>query len=393
MREKAPMTAPAAARVSLDPTCELFAEPIAQPLAGVNWRSLVTGVGIALLALVAAPSGVLDPTGALAQSASRSEASPAPRKTSGSPRSKLPQAAGEEPVRTRDEGAAPVPPAFYSFNQLSDHVLSVRWELALVGGALIAVGIRDWDWGGSNFEFIDEGWFGSNTRHGGMDKIGHAFSTYVIADILTDRIRANASDPTGAQITGALLAFGIMGAGEAVDGFTGKHRFSREDIIANAAGAAFSILRNSIPGLREKLDFRVMYTPASYERPGITPSEFSFIPPYERQRYIMALKGSGFEALKSTPLRYLELHGGFDARGFGDKERQLGYPVERTFYAGIGLNLNEILFGAGPVPNLAKYKDTVPGWAARKTLEYIQVPYTAAYSGNTFSTVPRTNRP
>jgi hypothetical protein len=25
-----------------------------------------------------------------------------------------------------------------------------------------------------------------------MDKIGHAFSTFVIADILTDRIRANA---------------------------------------------------------------------------------------------------------------------------------------------------------------------------------------------------------
>jgi hypothetical protein len=345
------------------------------------------------MAVVCAPGGVLQPLGALAQSASLPEPSPVPRKKAGSPQPKPPRTAREEPVRLRDEGPAAVPPAFYTFNQLSDHLLSVRWELALVGGALVAVGIRDWDWGGSNFEFIDEGWFGSNTRHGGMDKIGHAFSTYVIADVLTDRIRANASDPTGAQITGALLAFGIMAAGETVDGFTGKHRFSREDIIANAAGAAFSILRNSIPGLREKLDFRVMYTPASFERPGITPSEFSFIPPYERQRYIMALKGSGFESLKNTPLRFLELHGGFDARGFGDRERELGYPVERTFYAGIGLNLNEILFGAGPVPNLAKYRDTVPGWAARKTLEYVQVPYTAAYYGNTFSTVHRPARP
>ena len=166
----------------------------------------------------------------------------------------------------------------YSFNRLSDNVLSVGWELAVVGGALVAVGLRDWDWGGSKFAFIEEGWFASNTRHGGMDKIGHAFSTYVIADLLTDRILANASDPTGAQITGALLAFGIMGAGETVDGFTGKHRFSREDIVANAIGAAFSIFRNSIPGLREKLDFRFMYTPASYERAGITPSEFQLHP-------------------------------------------------------------------------------------------------------------------
>ena len=72
-----------------------------------------------------------------------------------------------------------------------------------------------------------------------MDKIGHAFSTYVIADILTDRMRANASNPTGAQVTAALVAFGIMGLGETMDGFTGRHRFSREDIAANAVGAAF----------------------------------------------------------------------------------------------------------------------------------------------------------
>ena len=101
----------------------------------------------------------------------------------------------------------------------------------------------------------------------------------------------------------------------------------------------------------------------------------------------MALKGSGFDELKDTPLRYFELQGGFDARGFEDKERQLGYPIERTFYVGIGLNLNEILFGAGPFPNFARSKDTLPAWAVQKTFEYIQVPYTAAYYGNTFSTI------
>ena len=209
-------------------------------------------------------------------------------------------------------------------SQLGDHLHSVRWELAAVGAGLVAVGIRDWDWGnGSGFQFIEEGWFAKNTRHGGMDKIGHAFSTYVIADILTDRIRANAANPTGAQITGALVAFGIMGLGETLDGFTGKHRFSREDIVANGAGALFSILRNSVPGMREKLDWRIMYTPASYELPGITSSEDSgILPPYQRQRYIMALKGSGFDELKNTPLRYVELHAGFDARGFELDERR-----------------------------------------------------------------------
>jgi Predicted periplasmic lipoprotein (DUF2279) len=355
---------------------------------GANRRTLLAIAEIMCLTAVSAPVGMLRPMGAVAQPISASEASPESRRKARSQASGPLQISQQEPARVENEAFAPVPPPFDPGDQFSNHLQSVGWELAVVGGALVAVGVRDWDWGGSKFAFINEGWFGSNTRHGGMDKIGHTFSTYVIADILTDRIRANASNPAGAQFTGALLAFGIMGAGETIDGFTGKHRFSREDIAANAIGAAFSVFRNSIPGLREKLDFRFMYTPASYEKFGIAPSEFNFIPPYERQRYIMALKGSGFDALKDSPLRYFELQGGFDARGFGDKERQLGYPVERTFYAGIGLNLNEILFAAGSFPNLARYRDTPPAWAVRKAFEYIQVPYTAAYYGNTTVRAP-----
>ena len=351
-------------------------------------RNLRAAAFIACL-VVAGPLGVLYPSWAFAQAARTSH-------TSSGPRAKKAHPAKANPHRTlppdrANNDVAPAPPTFFSLSQLGDHLYSVRWELAAVGGALAAVGIRDWDWGGgSDFEFIEEGWFAKNTRHGGMDKIGHAFSTYVIADILTDRIRANADNPAGAPITAALVAFGIMGLGETLDGFTGRHRFSREDIAANAVGAAFAIFRNSVPGMREKLDFRFMYTPASYELPGITSSEESgIIPPYERQRYIMALKGSGFDALKSTPLRYAELHVGFDARGFEQKERDLGYPIERTFYVGVGLNLNELLFGAGPLPNFSKYKETLPARVVQKTFEYIQVPYTAAYYGNRFSTIRR----
>ena len=345
---------------------------------------------IACLAVLTGPLGALRPTGAWAQTARAFEPSPAPHAKPRAAKSKARQTIPREPAPTQNVGFVPTPPTFYSVSQLGDHLHSVRWELAIIGGALTVVGLRDWDWGGSRFEFIEEGWFAKNTRHGGMDKIGHAFSTYVIADILTDRIRENATNPAGAPITGALVAFGIMGLGEAVDGFTGKHRFSREDIVANGIGAAFSILRNSIPGMRDKLDWRIMYTPASFERPGITESEESgILPPYQRQRYIMALKGSGFEALRNTPLRYAELHAGFDVRGFEQRERELGYPIERTFYVGVGLNLNEVLFGAGSLPNLARYKGTLPARVVQKTFEYVQVPYTSVYGGTRFSTIRR----
>jgi hypothetical protein len=274
--------------------------------------------------------------------------------------------------------------------RLGEHLWTVRWELAAIGGAVLAIGIRDWDWGGSEFRFIEEGWFGKNTRHGGMDKIGHAFSTFVIADILTERISASATNPTGAPLSGALIAFGIMTGAEALDGFTGRHRFSREDVAANAIGAAFAVLRNSIPGLREKLDWRIMYTPARDELPGVSTWEAEIIPPYDRQRYIMALKGSGFEALQNTPLRYAELHAGFDARGFERNERALGHPIRRNFYVGVGLNLNEVLFAEGPIPNFAGYRSTLPARVVQKAFEYVQVPYTAAYHRTRFSTVRRT---
>ncbi len=345
---------------------------------------------VTLTACLAILTGSVDVLGLMQAEAKTTRKSSVARVEGPATASQPSQASPSNVTSLPSEASPPTPPSF-SFSQIGDHLYSVRWELAAVGGALAVVGFRDWDWGaGSDFQFIEEGWFAKNTRHGGMDKIGHAFSTFVIADLLTDRIRANAADPTGAPITGALVAFGIMGLGETLDGFTGRHRFSREDIVANGTGALFSILRNSIPGLREKLDFRFLYTPASYEREGITSSEgFGFIPPYQRQRYIMALKGSGFDEFKNTPLRYAELHVGFDARGFEQRERELGYPIERTFYVGLGLNLNEVLFGAGSVPNLAKYKGTLPARAVQKTFEYVQVPYTAVYGGTRFSTIRR----
>src|SRR5215210_4173257 len=220
---------------------------------------------VVLVACVVLSLGMLRSPQALAQAAGAPEARSLTRAELQRAKPKAPRI--PRPAVATRPAPAPIPQMSYSFDRLGNHLHAVRWELALVGAAFAVVGIKDWDWGNvSGFQTIEEGWFAKNTRHGGMDKIGHSFSTYVIADLLTDRIRANADNPTGAPITGALVAFGIMGLAETLDGFTGRHRFSREDIIANGVGALFSVVRNSVPGLREKLDWRIMYTPASFER-------------------------------------------------------------------------------------------------------------------------------
>ena len=64
----------------------------------------------------------------------------------------------------------PLPPTFYSLSQLGDHLHAIRWELAIVGAAIVTVGIKDWDWGNaSGFQTIEEGWFAEEhpaRRHG-----------------------------------------------------------------------------------------------------------------------------------------------------------------------------------------------------------------------------------
>lgn len=289
-----------------------------------------------------------------------------------------------EPVRlmTADRLKADTfDPASYSAGRFVDQSRSIPFEIAYAVGAVGYVGATGWHWGDSSFHFEKDCWFCRSGHAGGMDKAGHMFTGYVLTDLITQRIKANAADPRGAEITGAIYAMSLMAGIEFLDGFTRKYGFSNHDLAADAIGVALGVARNTVPGMREKIDFRIMYTPVTYERPGVGPDHFQVIPPYRRTRYIAAIKASGFEALRETPLRYMELHFGFDARGYSRQERLLGYPKEQHLYVGVGLNLNELLFGRGPVPNFADQRDTEWAWAASNILERVQIPYTSVYNG------------
>ena len=272
-------------------------------------------------------------------------------------------------------------PASYSAGRFIDQSRAIPLELGIAAGTIAVVGLGGWHWGDSKFHFETDCWFCADTHTGGVDKAGHMFTGYIITDLLAQRIKANAADPAGAEITAAVYAMGLMTGIEVLDGFTKKYGFSKQDLAADAIGVALGIARNAVPGMREKIDFRIMYTPSSYERPGVGPDHFQVIPPYNRTRYIAAIKASGFEFLQDTPLRYFELHAGFDARGYTSKERNLGYPKEQNLYNGFGLNLNELLFGKGSLPNFAAHRDTEWAWAVSNTLERVQIPYTSVYSG------------
>ncbi len=256
----------------------------------------------------------------------------------------------------------------YGLDTFLDQSSLVSLDLIGILGLNIYYGTSSFGWGKTSFHFSNEGWFGEDTYALGMDKLGHAYSTYLYADYFTQRIAHTTDNRTGAAVTGALLAFGVQTSVEVFDGFSSDYGFSKEDLIADGIGAGFSVLRNTVPELANKLDFRMEYINKG------SLSDFNMFNDYEGQKYVLALKLSGFEQFEETPLRFVELQAGYFARGFSPAEKAAGAELRREPYFAIGLNLQELL-DATPL------KETTAGLAAHRTLEYIQVPYT--YAGTT----------
>lgn len=244
-----------------------------------------------------------------------------------------------------------------------DQSKSIKWDIAAVYGLTAAFGISNWDWGSSGFHFENEGWFGEDTKYGGMDKLGHAFTGYLLTEYFSQRIAHENAEADGAIVTGSILSMGVMTYIEFFDGFSGGHGFSYEDLIADGVGVGFSFLRNTVPELANRLDFRLEYIQSDY-------SNFAPFTDYAGQKYVLALKLSGFEEFEETPLRFVELQAGYFTQGYTDAEREAGVEQRREPYLAVGLNLNELL---GEAPEV---RNTLPGLAASRALEYLQVPYT-----------------
>lgn len=251
----------------------------------------------------------------------------------------------------------------YDADMFLGHARSVVWDIAAIYGGVTYFGFRNWDWGSSGFQFESEGWFGTDTKYGGMDKLGHAYTGYILTEYFSQRIAHENADPNGAIMSGAILGLGVQTYIEFFDGFSGGHGFSYEDFIANSVGVGFSILRNTVPEVGEKLDFRLEYIQSEY-------SDFAPVTDYAGQKYVLALKLAGFEELEESPLRFFELQAGYFTQGYTDAEREAGVDQKREPYVAIGLNLNELLNEA---PEL---RNSTPGLAASRALEYLQVPYT-----------------
>jgi hypothetical protein len=257
-----------------------------------------------------------------------------------------------------------VPRSASGYATFGSQVRRIKWESLGALGYFTAVNSPKFFKETTSLHFKDEGWFGKSTENLGVDKLTHAFDAYILAEILHARLHARTGRASGDAFTAAVLAAGLMFYSELYDGIETDSGISFQDMVMNAAGATFSLLRNTAPGLREKLDFRLLVMPNSdiYTRTGKRH--------YAQQRYLMALQLAGFDAFKDTSLRFVELHAGYYASGFTSKDVARGERPRRHLFFGIGINLRELFFRTP--------RSTV-GRIAGVGLDYIQIPYTAAH--------------
>ena len=238
-----------------------------------------------------------------------------------------------------------------------------RDQKALLLNAGVAVGIATygvlfWDYGTSSPRIFDEGWFGRDSLHGGLDKLGHAFTNLVGTTLFSRAYDGLGYSERDATVLGGLSTFAATLLVEVGDSFSQQHGFSPQDIVFNGLGVGFGMLRRTYPQFRRTVDLRMEYLPSPAMRRGDGNDPTT---DYAGQRYLLALKGEAFAAAPSV-FHYLEVHLGYYARGF--EPGNTFDPPQRRLYVGLALNLGAAL-------------ESAFGTRAGSVFSYYQPPFTS----------------
>ena len=213
-----------------------------------------------------------------------------------------------------------------SYSEMKDKIFNVN----LTGiGVVTAWGISQWDYFERASHAQPEGWFRDDTDEGGADKLGHLYTSYITSHGLSYLYESWCFSKQDAAFYGALSSFAIYSYMEFGDSFS-DFGFSYEDFIMNALGsvAGFYLYKN--PQLARKIDLRWEY--------GLHTNDQDFTTDYENSKFLLALKLNGFDSMRQSFLKYLELHIGYYTRGFDDPTDD----NQRNIYWGVGINLTDL---------------------------------------------------
>ena len=200
--------------------------------------------------------------------------------------------------------------AFCKQQEKSDAEIVLKSD-AYIFVPVIVIGFSQWNWGDPKFRKGNEKFFQETSRYGGVDKIGHFYSSYLISDLLSKKFVADGIEMERASLYGAGSSFALATLIEIGDATSKKYGFSYEDQVMNTLGALASYVLLNSPSLNKKIDFKIDYIPTS------NPLGMD---DYEGMRFLASLKLSGFDFARNNFWRFIEIQTNYSAPGYADRK-------------------------------------------------------------------------
>lgn len=244
----------------------------------------------------------------------------------------------------------------FAFAQQSDSLRSSSinyYRLGLVGGITAAGFVyghilqQDLWWKGEKSDFHFE-WNNDWKYALGADKFGHFFFPYLVSNIYADAFEWTGINRRNSLLYASTLAILYQTYVEVRDGFSKQWGFSWGDFTANTLGAAYPLLQNEIPALKN-INFKISYYPSERFRNN---SHKSLIDDYES-----TYSWVSFNVYNFLPQSIKEYYPSFVniAVGHSVKKLDLTGSAYHEIYLGLDWNLEALPGDSSFLKKIKKY--------------------------------------
>jgi hypothetical protein len=184
---------------------------------------------------------------------------------------------------------------------------------------------------------------------GGADKWGHGWANYALVRGTTELLAAGGWPKLQSSLVAGGIAETLFAMQETKDGHIWG--FEVGDMAMDVLGAAFAVAMENIPALDRAIDFRMSWVPSSdfrklwAQHPWQRGDGVDFTQDYTGMTFQLAVHlaplANTAEELWWT--QWVDVVGGFEAKGFEPTQMPMRFTPYQDFYLGVGVNLQAII--------------------------------------------------
>ncbi len=193
-----------------------------------------------------------------------------------------------------------------------------------------------WEGGFHPFIWLNDGGF--NNYSYGMDKLGHAYTSYLYFNVLNETMKWAGYDEKQRLIWSTILPVSWALSIELGDGFT-TWGFSVPDMLFNLGGIGYGVLQQKVPYLKN-INFKYSYFPSKKYKE-VNGNHWVLTEDYNGHAYWLSFDLHNMlpGKLGSNWPAWLNIATGYSVDNFRYKE---GISIQREFLLSFDINLNGI---------------------------------------------------